>query len=320
MILNKSSLQLFKDSLTSTCNTLSLLIDNIKDDFISVIEMLDRCNGHIIVTGHGKSGIIGKKFVSTLNSISIPAIFLSANDASHGDLGVITSKDVVIILSKSGDDRSLVDLAKSIKIKQANSILLTSNPKAKVGQHTNLKAIIYVDKEGDDFNLIPSNSSVCYLAVCDSIALTLLKLNNRSKDDFGINHPGGSIGKFHFTSIQEVIRGKNPHVTLETGIKEIITSISEGRKGATVILDGMTIVGIITDGDLRRMLENSKNIFSLTAKDIMTHDPISILETLRLNEALDLMKTNTITQVIVTNDKGAYTGILHMHDLISMGF
>jgi arabinose-5-phosphate isomerase len=309
-----------KQSLQIEIDTLQDLYLSINDELVSIIEVINSIKGNIVITGIGKSAIIGQKFAATLNSTGSKSVFIHATDAIHGDLGFIKKEDVVICISKSGETNEIKYLIPHIKAKGICFIAMVSNKNSYLASQANHLIWIPVAKEADPNNLAPTASTTAQLVMCDCIAIALQTLRGFTSEDFAAYHPGGNLGKLLLTKVGDLTRKDNvPMVSTKTSVKDIIVSISEGRLGATVVMDESTICGIITDGDLRRMLQSSNFSFDLCAQDIMSINPKTIDENALASEAFHYMKNTSITQLIVVSN-GRYKGVIHLHDLLNNGF
>jgi arabinose-5-phosphate isomerase len=274
--------------------------------------------GRLIVAGIGKSANIANKMVATFNSTGQPAVFLHAADAIHGDLGNIQEGDVVICISKSGNTPEVKTLVPFIKNMGNKIIALTGNPKSFLAIKSDFILDVSVEKEACPNNLAPTSSTTAQLVMGDAIAVSLLACKDFTEEDFARFHPGGILGKRLNIKVQDLISDYTPKVNSNASINEVIIEISQNRLGVTAVLNDKKLAGIITDGDLRRMLENEKDISSLCAKDIMSCDPkITKPEDLAYN-ALKEMEQNNITQLIVIKSE-KYLGVIHIHDIIKEG-
>lgn len=295
------------------------LAEYIDDEFEQVIDLIYNCNGRVIVSGIGKSAIIASKIVATMNSTGTPAFFMHAADAIHGDLGLIQPEDVIIILSKSGNTpeiKALVPLVKNLGNKLVGMVSSTDSYLA-LNSDFVLKAT--VEKEACPNNLAPTSSTTAQLVVGDALAMTLLKLKGFTTADFARYHPGGALGKKLYMRVGDVVAREIPQVSIDERIRPIIIEISSKRLGATAVIDHAgNLAGVITDGDLRRMLEKGNDVTNLTAKEIMTINPKTIsIDELAIN-AFDKMEKNKITQLVVLQD-GKYAGMVHIHDILREG-
>ena len=294
------------------------LESSINDDFVNAINLILSTKGRLIVAGIGKSANIANKMVATFNSTGQPAVFLHAADAIHGDLGNIQEGDVVICISKSGNTPEVKVLVPFIKNMGNKIIALTGNPKSFLAIKSDFILDVSVEKEACPNNLAPTSSTTAQLVMGDAIAVSLLACKDFTEEDFARFHPGGILGKRLNIKVQDLISDYTPKVNPNASINEVIIEISQNRLGVTAVLNDKKLAGIITDGDLRRMLENEKDISSLCAKDIMSCDPkITKPEDLAYN-ALKEMEQNNITQLIVIKSE-KYLGVIHIHDIIKEG-
>jgi len=295
---------------------LSNLIDN---DFAEAVELIYNSKGRVIITGIGKSAIIATKIVATLNSTGTPAVFMHAADAIHGDLGLILHDDVVICISKSGNTPEIKVLVPLIKNAKNKMIAITGNKDSFLGQQADFVLNAFVEKEACPNNLAPTTSTTAQLVLGDALAVSLLEIRGFSSTDFAKYHPGGALGKKLYLRVHDISSvNQKPEVTLDTNIKQVIIEISEKMLGVTAVTENNKIVGIITDGDLRRMLSKVDNFTSLTAKDIMSPNPKRIEEQAMAIDAMEVIETYGISQLLVEND-GKYAGVVHVHDLIREG-
>ena len=295
---------------------LATLIDQ---SFTDAVEYIYNSNGRVIITGIGKSAIIANKIVATLNSTGTPSIFMHAADAIHGDLGTILEQDVVICISKSGTTPEIKVLVPLIKVRGNKLVAITSNRDSFLGQQADFILNAFVEKEACPNNLAPTTSTTAQLVIGDALAVCLLDLKGFSSKDFAKFHPGGSLGKKLYLRVSDLTKiNKKPVVQLDTNIKEVIVEISENMLGVTAVIDKNKVVGIITDGDLRRMLVKADSFHGLTAKDIMSKHPKTISNNAMAVEAIEIMDKNGITQIIAV-DNGIYCGIVHIHNLTNEG-
>ncbi|PIB30112.1 KpsF/GutQ family sugar-phosphate isomerase [Olleya marilimosa] len=295
---------------------LSNLIDN---DFAEAVELIYNSKGRVIITGIGKSAIIATKIVATLNSTGTPAVFMHAADAIHGDLGLILQDDVVICISKSGNTPEIKVLVPLIKNAKNKMIAITGNKDSFLGQQADFVLNAFVEKEACPNNLAPTTSTTAQLVLGDALAVSLLELRGFSSKDFAKYHPGGALGKKLYLRVHDISSvNQKPEVTLDTNIKQVIVEISEKMLGVTAVTENNNIVGIITDGDLRRMLSKVDNFSDLTAKDIMSANPKRIDEDAMAIDAMEVLETYGISQLLVQKD-GKYAGVVHIHDLIREG-
>jgi arabinose-5-phosphate isomerase len=273
----------------------------------------------VIITGIGKSAIIANKIVATLNSTGTPAIFMHAADAIHGDLGSILKDDVVICISKSGNTPEIKVLIPLIKSAKNKMIAITGNKNSFLGEHADYILNTFVEKEACPNNLAPTTSTTAQLVMGDALAICLLELRGFSSNDFAKYHPGGALGKKLYLRVQDISSvNEKPKVLPNTNIKNVIVEITEKMLGVTAVVEDDKIIGIITDGDLRRMLSKVDNFSNLAAKDIMSKNPRRIEAEAMAIDALELMETNGISQLLV-EEQGKYAGVVHLHDLIKEG-
>ncbi|MDN3595015.1 KpsF/GutQ family sugar-phosphate isomerase [Zunongwangia endophytica] len=292
------------------------LIDN---DFVAAVENIYNAKGRVIVTGVGKSAAIANKIVATLNSTGTPAIFMHAADAIHGDLGIIQKDDIVLCISKSGNSPEIKVLVPFIKDFHNTLIAITADKDSFLGKSADFILNSYVEKEACPNNLAPTTSTTAQLVIGDALAICLLKLRGFSSEDFAKYHPGGSLGKKLYLRVKDIAaQNMKPSVSPETTVTDAIIVISENMLGVTAVLEKDRIIGIITDGDIRRMLKNNEEFKNLTAKDIMSKNPKSIDEDALAVEALDVLEENKISQLLATKN-GTYSGVVHIHNLIREG-
>ncbi|MEM7186057.1 MAG: KpsF/GutQ family sugar-phosphate isomerase [Bacteroidota bacterium] len=289
------------------------------DEFAEAVHYIFQSKGRVIVTGIGKSANIATKIVATLNSTGTPAIFMHAADAIHGDLGIIQENDTVICISKSGNTPEIKVLVPLIKASGNKLLGLTSNRDSFLGQQCDYVLHAYVEKEACPNNLAPTTSTTAQLVMGDALAMSLLELRGFSSRDFAKFHPGGSLGKKLYLRVSDLTSlNEAPQVSMDTGIKKVIVEITEKMLGVTAVVEDEKIVGIITDGDLRRMLTRVDNISELTARDIMTRNPKNIDNDAMAIEAMEMMDKHGITQILAEKD-GKYAGVVHIHNLSKEG-
>ena len=318
---NNSILNTAKETILLESNAIANLATLIDENFAKAITFILASKGRVIVTGIGKSANIANKIVATLNSTGTPAIFMHAADAIHGDLGNVQKDDVVICISKSGNTPEIKVLVPLIKNYGNKIVAITGNIDSFLGKNADFPLNTFIEKEACPNNLAPTTSTTAQLVMGDAIAVCLLKLNNFSSKDFAKYHPGGSLGKQLYLRVSDLIRNNLvPQVLENDNIVKVIIEISEKRLGVTAVLDAKNaIVGIITDGDIRRMLSKSTTIENFTAKDIMGKNPKTILNDAMAIEALERLENNNITQILVTDLENKYIGVVHLHDLIKEG-
>lgn len=295
---------------------LSTLID---EEFAHAVQHIYSSKGRLIITGVGKSAIIANKIVATLNSTGTPAIFMHAADAIHGDLGLILKDDIVVCISKSGNTAEIKVLIPLIKNAHNKIIAITGRKDSFLGEQADYVLNSFVEKEACPHNLAPTTSTTAQLVIGDALALCLLELREFSSNDFAKYHPGGALGKRLYLRVEDISSvNVKPKVLLDTGIKDIIIEMTEKMLGVTAVVENDAIVGIITDGDLRRMLSKTDDFLALTAKDIMSKNPKRIQVDAMALEAKEVMEVYGISQLLV-EDHGKYAGVVHLHDLIKEG-
>ncbi|MBK6345622.1 MAG: KpsF/GutQ family sugar-phosphate isomerase [Bacteroidales bacterium] len=289
------------------------------DDFVKSVELILNTKGRVIVTGIGKSANIAAKIVSTFNSTGTPAIFMHAADAIHGDLGMIRPDDVLICLSKSGDTPEIKVLVPLLKLMGNKLIGLVGNTESYLARNADLVINSTVDREACPNNLAPTASTTAQLVMGDALAVALLECRGFTQEDFARYHPGGALGKRLYLRVSELYRNnEKPEVQIGDDMRSVILEISSKRLGATAVLDGKKLAGIITDGDIRRMLHREGSVDMLKAADIMTKDPQTINADILVADALDIMRKNNITQILVL-EENQYVGVIHLHDILKEG-
>ena len=308
-----------KQTITEEAQAIAKLIDYIDDDFPKSVQYILQSKGRVVITGIGKSAIIANKIVATMNSTGTPAIFMHAADAIHGDLGIIQQDDVVICISKSGNTPEIKVLVPLLKRGNNKLIAITSNKNSVLAQQADSVLYAYVNKEACPNNLAPTTSTTAQLVLGDALAVCLLEMKHFGSSDFAKYHPGGALGKRLYLKVSDIVsHNQKPEVSPDTDIKKVIVEISEKMLGVTAVLNNHQIVGIVTDGDIRRMLSKTDSIKGLTAKDIMSVNPKTIEVDCLAIDALHLMEKNKITQLLATK-QGEYVGIIHLHNLIQEG-
>jgi len=315
----KSIIDIAKHTIEMEGQAILNLSSLITDDFADATHLIYNSKGRVIITGIGKSAIIANKIVATLNSTGTPAIFMHAADAIHGDLGLILEDDVVICISKSGNTPEIKVLVPLIKSAKNKMIAITGNTESFLGLHADFVLNAYVEKEACPNNLAPTTSTTAQLVIGDALAVCLLELRGFSSNDFAKYHPGGALGKKLYLRVLDISSvNEKPKVLANTSIKDVIIEITEKMLGVTAVIEQDKIIGIITDGDLRRMLSQVDDFSGLTAKDIMSANPKRIETEAMAIDALEVMETNEISQLLV-EENGTYAGVVHLHDLIKEG-
>lgn len=315
----KAILSYAKNTIIDESVAISKIADLLDHSFADAVELIFNSRGRVIITGIGKSAIIANKIVATLNSTGTPSVFMHAADAIHGDLGLVLKDDVVICISKSGNTPEIKVLIPLLKKTKNPLIAITGNMNSMLAEQANFVFNSYVEKEACPNNLAPTTSTTAQLVMGDALAVSLLKIRGFSSNDFAKYHPGGALGKKLYLSVKDLlILNEKPTVSLKSGINEVIIEISEKRLGVTAVTENSRIVGIITDGDLRRMLTKSEDFSKLLAEDIMSKYPKTININAMAIEAMELMESNKISQLLV-EDNEQYAGVIHLHDLIKEG-
>jgi len=312
-------IELAKRTIEIERNAIGHLATLLTTDFPDAADCIIASKGRVIISGIGKSAIIASKIVATLNSTGTPAIFMHAGDAIHGDLGTIQDNDVVICISKSGSTPEIKMLIPLIKRGSNKLIAMTGNLDSFLAKQADYVLNTYVEKEACPNGLAPTTSTTAQLVIGDALAIVLLKLKGFSSTDFAKYHPGGSLGKRLYLRVADIAKNNQiPQVQKDTDIKQVIVEISKKMLGVTAVLQNDKVVGIVTDGDIRRMLNKHDNIKGLSAQDIMTSNPQTVeMDTLAL-KALELMQKKGISQLLAM-DNGQYKGVIHLHNLINEG-
>lgn len=311
---NEEIIAFGKETTRIEAKEIQLLENKIDSNFALAIQTILSSDGRLILTGIGKSAIIAQKIVATLNSTGTPSIYMHAADAVHGDLGIIQRNDIVIAISKSGETPEIKVLAPLLKQSGNTLIAMVGNVHSFLAKQANIVLDVSVDKEACPHNLAPTSSTTTQLVMGDAIAVTLLNCKKFTADDFAKYHPGGALGKKLYLRIKDIISPLKPQVNEHSSLIEVINSISSGRMGATVVVHKNEIRGIITDGDLRRLLEKTSDLNDVCAKDFMNTNPKLIDINTMASEALDIIRESKISQLLVVS-KNEYEGLIHIHDL-----
>jgi arabinose-5-phosphate isomerase len=293
------------------------LSKRLTDDFEKAINAILQSSGKLIVSGMGKSGIIGKKIAATLASTGTPSFFLHPGEAYHGDLGMIEENDIVLLISNSGETDEVLKLIPFLKHQKNCTISMSGNDDSTLAKNTNYHLNIAVDKEACPLFLAPTSSTTATLVMGDALAVTLMKLRDFKEENFAKFHPGGSLGRRLLTTVGDVMKKKNlPIISSQATIKEVIQRISEGKLGLVVIIDNNKIMGIITDGDIRRTMESrEKDFFNLKAEDLMSNHPKLIYESDKLISASNIMSQHKINSLLVVNESNDLVGVVQVYDL-----
>lgn len=308
-----------KAVITQQAAAIEGLIPQITSDFDQIVRWVHHSNGRLVVTGVGKSAIIGMKISATLNSTGTKSMFMHAADAIHGDLGMIDNDDIVICLSKSGTTPEIKTLVPLLKNRGNKLVGMTAHADSYLATQSDAVLHVNVPAEADPHNLAPTTSTTAQLVMGDALAVCLMEINGFKPEDFARSHPGGALGKALHVQLTHLLKDhKKPAVQKDTPITDVISEISAKLVGATAVLENEKIIGVITDGDLRRMMQNKRNYAALKAIDIMSKSPILLPDSTLAKEALGLMQQKEISQVIVTQND-TYSGIVHIHDILNEG-
>ncbi|MCS6990461.1 MAG: KpsF/GutQ family sugar-phosphate isomerase [Chitinophagales bacterium] len=317
---DKDILHTARQTLDAEAAAVAGLKRQINVTFVTVVRMIYECRGRLVVTGIGKSALIAQKIVATLNSTGTPALFLHAADAIHGDLGSVQPEDLLLCISNSGESPEIRVLVPLVRHNGNKVIAMVGNTNSFLARHADYILPVTVAREACPNNLVPTASTAAQMALGDALAMSLVKLRGFTAADFARIHPGGALGKRLYLRVRDLYpRHPAPAVRLDASIKDVILTITSGRLGATAVLTARDrLAGIITDGDLRRLMENHPNFDGLLARNVMTRNPKTIDENELAVRALELMRQHKITQLIVTS-RGRYVGMVHVHDLLHEG-
>ncbi len=319
MTTKEDLLEIARKTILSESKSIAKLVDFLTDDFANAVEIIFNSSGRLILTGIGKSAIIAQKIVASMNSTGTPALFLHASEAIHGDLGMVQPGDVVICISKSGNSPEIKVIVPILKRFGNPLIAITGNTTSFLAKESNFVLDTTVDAEACPINLAPTNSTTAQLVMGDALTVCLMELRNFKSDDFAKYHPGGALGKKLLLRVGDMLdQSHKPSVTPDSSIKKVIFEISEKRMGVTAVVENNHVIGIITDGDIRRMLNQNETFSHLTAKDIMTKNPKTIQLSTMVADALNIIEDFSITQLVVL-DNQEYKGVLHLHDILKEG-
>ena len=312
-----------RDVLKIESNGITALMDQLDDHFVRAVELLHTCRGKVVVTGLGKSGLICRKIAATLSSTGTPSLFLHAGDGIHGDLGLIMKQDIVLAVSNSGETEEILKLLPHIRLLGLKLIVITGHLQSSLARAGDVVLNVSVKEEACPLGLTPTASTTAALAMGDALAVVLLEKRGFKEEDFAIRHPGGSLGRKLWLRVDDLMhRGEQlPLVREETPMKETLLEITSKRLGVTGVVDTEgRLIGVITDGDLRRGLESKGNIFRLKAKDLMTRNPKTIAAESLAAQAVDVMEQYPITSLFVLENGGQRPlGVIHLHDLVKAG-
>ncbi len=298
------------------------LIDRIDSNFVDVVSLLDDCPGHLVVLGIGKSGLVGQKIAATFSSIGLQAVFLHAAEASHGDLGIIGKEDIILAISNSGETEEMVRLLPVINRRKCTLVAMTGNLDSTLAKRAHYVLNIGVKEEACSQDLVPTASTTATLAMGDTLAMGLLEKRGFRPDDFALNHPGGSLGRKLLVTVEDVMHAGDtiPTVPENADIYAVLTEMSRKRLGTTLVVDGPGhLLGIITDGDLRRLMESKRDISKISAADLMSKNPKTVQKDHMATKALQMMEEYSITCIVVSEDGQQIDGMIHLHDLLRSG-
>lgn len=313
-------LQFGKQVIRNEIVEIQQLENNLTETFVRAVQVLFNCKGKIVVVGVGKNSPIAQKMVATLNSTGSHAQFLHAGEALHGDLGLIHKDDVCLILSKSGNTTEIKSSLPFITEYSSKVIAVTGNMNSYLAEHSDIVLDTTISKEAGPEDLAPTSSTTVQMVLCDALAMTLKKMKNFSGNDFSRLHPGGMLGKQLLLKVEDMLDySQRPEVDIDAPVKDVIQSLSSGRFGITVVKEKGEITGVITDGDLRRMLEKYSDLTQISARDIATFKPKTIHKTTLASHALQLINQHKIGQMIVVDDNEEYIGIVDFHSLTQEG-
>lgn len=319
MISTQNILASAKKTIASESQSIAKLADFLNENFVEAVEKIYHSKGRLVVTGIGKSAIIAQKMVASFNSTGTPSLFLHAAEAIHGDLGMLQKNDIVICISKSGNSPEIKVLVPLLKRFENILIAITGNMNSFLAQYAEIVLNTTVDSESCPNNLAPTNSTTAQLVMGDALAVCLMEMRDFKAEDFALYHPGGALGKKLLLRVKDMLNHSlKPMVAPDAPIKKVIFEISEKRLGVTAVVDNHKVVGIITDGDIRRMLNDRDSFADLTAKDIMTINPKTTSSEAMVIDAFHLMENFKITQLIVVDDT-EFKGVLHLHDILKEG-
>ena len=319
MTTKEDLLEIARKTILSESKSIAKLVDFLTDDFVKAVEIIYNSSGRLVLTGIGKSAIIAQKIVASMNSTGTPALFLHASEAIHGDLGMVQPGDVVICISKSGNSPEIKVIVPILKRFGNPLIAITGNITSFLAKESDFVLDTTVDAEACPNNLAPTNSTTAQLVMGDALTVCLMELRDFKSEDFAKYHPGGALGKKLLLRVGDMLdQTRKPSVSKDSSIKKVIFEISEKRMGVTAVVEKEQVVGIITDGDIRRMLNQNDTFAHLTANDIMTKNPKTIQMSTMVADALNILEDFSITQLVVLDDE-SYKGVLHLHDILKEG-
>ncbi|OCB76665.1 KpsF/GutQ family sugar-phosphate isomerase [Flavobacterium crassostreae] len=319
MISNEKILGIARKTILSEAESITKLTTLLDENFFNAVQAIFHSKGRLVVTGIGKSAIIAQKMVATFNSTGTPSLFLHAAEAIHGDLGMVQKEDVIICISKSGNSPEIKVLVPLLKRFGNTLIAITGNMTSFLAKGADFILNTTVDAEACPINLAPTNSTTAQLVMGDALGVCLMEMRDFKPEDFAVYHPGGALGKKLLLRVTDLLDPTlKPMVTPDASIKQVIFEISEKRLGVTAVVENQKVLGIITDGDIRRMLNERDHFTDLSAKDIMTKNPKLIASNAMVVDALNILEDFSITQLIVVEDT-QYKGVLHLHDILKEG-
>ena len=316
-------LDIARKVLRTEADAIYALSERLENNFEKAVESIYECRGRVVVTGMGKSGLVGKKIAATLASTGTPAFFLHPAEAGHGDLGMVTSRDILLAISNSGETEEIVELIPFLKRFNLRLISITGNPNSTLSRMADVTLDVSVKEEACPFGIVPTASTTATMAIGDAIAVALLVKKGIKEEDFAFFHPGGIIGKKLLITVRDLMhKGDNiPKVFLDTPMSKAVIEMSSKRLGHTIVLDDSgRVEGIIADGDVRRGLEKwGGRLFELTAKEVMSKTPKTVHEEELAAKALSIMESHSITALVVVDGDGRAIGIIHLHDILKQG-
>jgi arabinose-5-phosphate isomerase len=318
-----SIIDIARKVLKTEAEAVNAMVDKLGSNFEKAVEIIYQSKGRVVVTGMGKSGLVGKKIAATLASTGTPAFSLHPAEATHGDLGMVTSDDIIIAISNSGETEEIIELIPFLKRFNVHLISVTGNPESSLSKAADVTLDVSVKKEACPFGIVPTASTTATMAMGDALAVALLMRRGFKEQDFAFFHPGGKIGKKFFIKVKDIMYtgDKIPKVTIKTPMSKTVIEMSSKRLGHTIVFDDNNkVTGVITDGDLRRGIEKwSGKLFEMTAGEVMTKSPKTISEEELAAKALSIMEGNSITALVVTDKDGRVVGIIHLHDILRQG-
>ena len=317
---NQKIIDIARRALKIESEAVAGLVERINDDFVNVVHHIDKCQ-HLVITGMGKSGIIGKKIASTFSSLGLPTLFTHAAEASHGDLGMIVKNDTVIAISNSGETEEILKLLPSFKRINCTLVAITGKPKSTLAKCSDYVLNVGVQEEACSIDLVPTASTTATLALGDALAVAFMQLRGIQEEDFAQNHPGGTLGRRLLTTVADLmhIGDDIPKVFENADAKEVIAEMSQKRLGITLVTDQSgQLKGMVTDGDLRRLMENNKDISKLNASNMMVKNPKTITQETLAAKAIQVMEEHSITSLVVSSEN-EIDGVIHLHDILKAG-